>query len=178
VKDSEEGDLPQDELVLLEEKKKDPISKFFSDLKGDIQGLSQKSDDFFLKVKEDWNSEWQEFTDSWNNWIKDIKEKSPKYRRFKKLYSKMKEMDDRIKEIRADTQEIKLDISHVAFMIETLMEDISDIEDYMKENLGSDWKILKSSWQKCKIGEISKGEFVKIGLSKVGKKFAGIFLKV
>lgn len=46
MKDSEESDLPQDEIIPLEEKKKDPISQFFLDMKGDIQGFSQKSDEF------------------------------------------------------------------------------------------------------------------------------------
>jgi hypothetical protein len=62
-------------------------------------------------------------------------------------------------------------------MIEHLMEGHEDLEVYMKENLGSDWKVLKHSWKKCKKGDISKWEFAKIGLKKVGKKFAGIFIR-
>ncbi len=86
-------------------------------------------------------------------------------------------MDSTVTEIRDDTNEIKLNVSQVTFMIESMMGEISDIEGYMKENLGSDWKILKKSWKKYKDGEITRGEFVKIGLSKVGKKFAGIFFR-
>lgn len=178
MKDTEEKDLPHDESISIREEKKDPISQFFLDIKDEFQGFSVKSDDFYLNIKKDWQNDWQEFKDNWTNWIKDIKEKSPKYRRYKKLYNKMKDMESQISDIKADTIEIKLDISHVAFMIETLMEDISDIEGYMKKNLGSDWKIIKNSWKKCKKGEISKGEFVKIGLSKIGKGFASIFFRV
>ena len=138
MKDTEEKNLPQDENISIQEEKKDPISQFFLDIKDEFQGLSVKSDDFFLKVQKDWQNDWQEFKDSWTNWIKGIKEKSPKYRRYKKLYNKMKGMELQISDIKADTTEIKLDISHVAFMIENLMEDIGDIEGYMKENLGSD----------------------------------------
>ncbi|KKK43323.1 hypothetical protein LCGC14_0482060 [marine sediment metagenome] len=71
-----------------------------------------------------------------------------------------------------------MEIAEVATLIEQLIEGYDDIETYMKENLGSDWKVLKSSWQRCKEGEITKWEFAKIGLSKVGKRFAGIFIKV
>ncbi len=87
-------------------------------------------------------------------------------------------MESKLSKIREDTKEIKLDISQVSFMIEHHIEGIHDIEGYMKENLGSDWKIIKNSWQRCKDGEISKGEFIKTGLSKIGKKFAGIFFRV
>lgn len=178
MKDTEDKNLPQDENISKQEEKKDPISQFFLDIKDEFQGLSVKSDDFFLKVQKDWENDWQEFKGSWTNWIKGIKEKGPKYRRYKKLYHKMKDMELQISDIKADTTEIKLDISHVAFMIENLMEDISDIESYMKKNLGSDWKIIKNAWKKCKKGEISKGEFIKIGLSKIGKGFASIFFKI
>lgn len=52
------------------------------------------------------------------------------------------------------------------------------VQEEKKENLGSDWKVLKNSWKRCKKGDINKWEFSKIGLSKIGKKFAGIFIKV
>ena len=51
-----------------------------------------------------------------------------------------------------------------------------EIESYMKANLGSDWNQLKNSWQEYKDGEISRGDFAKIALKKVGKKFLGIFV--
>ena len=86
-------------------------------------------------------------------------------------------MDSTMTEIKEGTTEIKLEISEVVAMIETMMEGINDIEEYMEKNLGSDWKILKKSWQQYKDGEITRGEFVKTGLSKVGKKFAGIFFR-
>ncbi|MFX0037251.1 MAG: hypothetical protein ACFE9I_16630 [Candidatus Hermodarchaeota archaeon] len=178
MKDSEESIIPQDDTKPLGEKKKDPISKFFLSIKEDFKGISKKSDNFFLEIQEDWKKNWQDFINSWNEWIKSIKEKSPKYRRFKKLYNKMKEMESKIKDIKSDTQEIKLKIDDVATIIEHLMENINDIEGYMKENLGSDWKVVKNAWKKCKNGDISKGEFIKIGLSKIGKKFAGIFFRV
>jgi len=171
-------DSTQSNITETEEKKRDPISQFFLDMKDDIESFSEKSGDFFLNIKQDMKKDWEDIKTSWNDMKKSIKEKDPKYKRFKKLYSKLKKMESELTEIKEDTKEIKLDISQVSFMIEHLMENISDIEGYMKKNLGSDWKIIKNSWQRCKEGEISKGEFVKIGLSKIGKKFAGIFLRV
>ena len=178
MKDTEEKNPAQDENFSIQEEKKDPISQFFLDIKDDIQGFSEKSGEFFIEVKKDVDTDWQKFKDSWKKMIKKIKNLDPKYRRLTKLYHKLKEMDSTVSEIKEDTKEIKLEISEVAVMIEQLMEGHEDLEGYMKENLGSDWKILKNSWQKCKEGEISKWEFAKVGLSKVGKRFAGIFFKV
>ncbi len=175
MKNSEDNGSAQDDLILLDEKKKDPISRFFQGLKVDIQDFSDESEEYFISIKKDVEKDWGIFKTSWKNMIKNIKKMDPRYNRFKKLYNKLREMESTVSEIKDDTKEIKLDISQVTFMIENLMGDIKDVEGYMKENLGSDWKILKNSWQKCKSGEISKGQFIKIGLSKIGKKFAGIF---
>ena len=178
MKKSEEREIPQDDMVLLQEEKKDPISQFFIELKNDIDGFTEESGEYFINVKKEVVSDWQKFKLSWKNMIKKFKKLDPKYTRFKKLYKKIREVESTVSEIKEDTTQIKLDISEVAMMIEHNMEGIKDVEDYMKENLGSDWKVLKNSWQSCKKGEISKWEFAKIGLSKVGKKFAGIFIRV
>ncbi|MFW9896545.1 MAG: hypothetical protein ACFFD7_12135 [Candidatus Thorarchaeota archaeon] len=129
-------------------------------------------------IKKQVVSDWQQFKLWWKNIFENLKNLDPKYKRFKKLYEKMKAVELKISEIKEDTAKIKLEISEVALMIEQLMEGHEDLEKYMKENLGSDWKILKNHWKRCKKGEISKWEFAKIGLSKVGKNFAGIFIKV
>ncbi len=56
------------------------------------------------------------------------------------------------------------------------MDRIEDVESYIKEKLGSDWNQLQHNWQEYKEGEISRGEFVKAALKKVGKRFLGIFI--
>lgn len=178
MKNSDDEQIPHDEIVLVQEEKQDPVMQFFQDIKDDIQGFSEKSGEFFLEVKKDVDTDWQKFKNSWKNMIRKLKNLDPKYRRLTKLYHKLKEMDSTVSEIKEDTKEIRLEISEVATMIEELMKGYEDLEGYMKENLGSDWKVLKYSWQKCKEGEISKWEFAKIGLSKVGKRFASIFIKV
>ena len=152
--------LSQKQVDLPKKKKKDPVGQFF------------------LSVKKDFNKSLQKIKASWDKMIKNIKENDPKRKRFRRLYGKLEEMEGQLSEIKDDTKVIKLKIDDVAEVIDRLMEGMADIEGYMKENLGSDWKILKNSWKKCKKGEISKKEFIKIGLSKIGKKFASIFFMV
>ncbi len=178
MNDSEDDKLPQDDLILLEEKKKSPIGQFFQEFKEEIEVFSKDSGEFFLKIKKDVDEDWGKFKTSWQRMIKKVKNLDPKYKRLTKLYEKVKQMDSTMLKIKEDTTEIKLEISEVVVMIETMMEGITDIEGFMEKNLGSDWKILKKAWQKYKAGEITRGEFIKTGLSKVGKKFAGIFFKV
>ena len=152
--------LSQNQIDLPKKKKKDPVGQFF------------------LSVKKDFNKGLKKIKASWGKMIKNIKENDPKRKRFRRLYGKLEEMEGQLSEIKDDTKVIKLKIDDVAEVIDKLMEGMADIEGYMKENLGSDWKILKNSWKKCKKGEISKKEFIKIGLSKIGKKFASIFFMV
>ncbi|KKL81492.1 hypothetical protein LCGC14_1994210 [marine sediment metagenome] len=177
MKDSEDGNLPQDDLILLEEKKKGPIDQFFQEFKEEIEVFSKDSGEFFIKIKKDVDADWGKFKTWKKNMIKKVKNLDPKYKRLTKLYKRVKLMDSTMAEIKEDTTEIKLEISEVVAMIETMMEGIGDIEEYMEKNLGSDWKILKKAWLKYKAGEITRGEFVKTGLSKVGKKFANIFFR-
>jgi len=177
MKNSEDDNLPQDDLILLEEKKKGPFGQFFQEFKEDIEVFSKDSGEFFFKIKKDVDEDWGKFKTSWKNMIKKVKNLDPKYKRLNKLYAKLKQMDSTMAEIKEDTTEIKLEISEIVVMIESMMEGINDIEGFMEKNLGSDWKILKKAWQKYKAGEITRGEFIKTGLSKVGKKFAGIFFK-
>jgi len=180
-KDSKNKEIPQEDTVLVQEEKKDPITKFFSDsfteIKNSIDSLTENKGEYSLNIKKEKISGWEKFKLSWKNIIEDFKDLSPRYKRFKKLYNKIKAVELKVSEIKEDTTQIKLEISEVATMIEHLMEGHENLETYMKENLGSDWKVLKNSWKKCKKGEISKWQFSKIGLSKVGKKFAGIFIR-
>ena len=115
---------------------------------------------------------------SWNKTLKKMKESDPKYKRYKKLYNKLEKMENKLTKIHDDTTEIKFKIDEISIVIEHLMGEIADIEEYMKKNLGSDWLKIKNAWQFCKSGEISKSEFIKISLSKIGKRFASIFIKV
>jgi hypothetical protein len=157
---SNDNGITQEQVDVPKKKKKDPVGQFF------------------LRVKKDFNKDLKKIKVSWDKMIKNLKENSPKRIRFRKLYGKLEEMEEQISEIKDDTTEIKLKIEDVADIINKLMEGIGDIEVYMKKNLGSDWKIIKNTWKQCKNGEISKKEFIKISLSKIGKRFASIFISV
>ncbi len=176
MKDSEDEEVTQPGPVLVEKKKKSPIKQFFLDIRDGIQGFSEMSGNFVIKVKKDFAISLENLKVSWKRMLKNMKESDPKYRRFKKLYTKLEKMESKLAEIHDDTREIKLKVSQVVFMIEYLMDDIKDIEEYMKKNLGSDWLIIKDSWRRVKSGEISKKEFIKTSLLKLGKRFVGIFV--
>ncbi len=176
---SKNDDPAQEDIVILRKKKKrNPFSQFFLDLKKGFKGFSEKSGEFFVEVDKNFQNNLKKIKASWKKMMKNIKESDPKYKRYKKLSIKLEKMEYKLSNIKDDTTEIKLELSLVISMIETIMETMSDIEDYMKENLGSDWKILKNAWQRCKDGEISKAEFIKTGLTKIGKKFASIFIRL
>ena len=176
MKNSENEDVTQPATVAVEKKKKSPFRQFFSDIKDGIQGFSEMSGNFVIKVKKDFAIGLENLKASWKRMLQNMRESDPKYRRFKKLYTKLEKMETKISEIHDDTKEIKLKVSQVVFMIEYLMDDIKDIEEYMRKNLGSDWLIIKDSWKRVKSGEISKKQFIKTSLLKLGKKFVGIFV--
>ena len=79
-------------------------------------------------------------------------------------------------QIKEDTSKIKLDIQTVSFILEYQMDRIDDVENYMKENLGNDWLQIKNLWSEYKEGDMTRGEFTKAALKKLGKKFLGIFV--
>jgi len=79
-------------------------------------------------------------------------------------------------QIKEDTSKIVLEVEWVVILLERQMTRIKDVETYMMTNLGSDWSQLKQKWQEFKQGDISRGEFIKVGLRKLGKKFLGIFV--
>jgi hypothetical protein len=151
---------PQEQVEISKKKKKDPVGQFF------------------LTVKKDFKQGMDNIKASWDRMIKNIRENDPKRKRFRKLYGKLEEMETQLAEIKDDTGDIRLKIDDVADIVHKLMEEMNDVEGYMKDNLGSDWKIIKNSWKRCKKGEISKKEFIKIGLNKVGKRFASIFINM
>ncbi len=105
------------------------------------------------------------------------------YRQHKKLEKELKKIEESLEKTHELTSQIKDDISKIILEVEWVvillgrqMARIDDVEAYMKDNLGSDWNQLKNSWQECKEGEISRGEFTKLALKKLGKIFLSIFV--
>jgi hypothetical protein len=107
------------------------------------------------------------------------------YRQNKKLKKQLREIEmsvdktqDLATQIKGDTETIMLDVKIVVFMVESQMEKIENLEDYMMGNLGSDWNQIKNNWSMYKDGEITRSDFVKVALRKLGKNFLGIFVNV
>lgn len=105
------------------------------------------------------------------------------YKQHKRLEKKMKELEVSLEktteltdQIKEDTSKIVLEVEWVVILLGRQMTRIKDVETYMMTNLGSDWSQLKQKWQEFKQGDISRGEFIKVGLRKLGKKFLGIFV--
>jgi hypothetical protein len=105
------------------------------------------------------------------------------YREHRKLERKLEKIETSLTkthelagQIKEDTSKIKLDIEAVSVILEYQMDRIDDVEEYMKENLGNDWVQIKYLWSEYKEGDITRGEFTKAALKKLGKGFLGIFV--
>jgi len=110
--------------------------------------------------------------------------KDPHFQLTKQIYQKYIELEEKLDKIEETTEAIKtdtlcilIDVSQIAKMIEIAIDDITNIEEYMKQYLGSDWQKIKHHWQKYKDGEITKNEFVKLCLKSVGLRFVNIFIR-
>lgn len=124
----------------------------------------------------------QEFSKRKKNLKKRMED--PHFQLTQKLYEEYKKLEHKINKIETTTDAIKdvttcilIDINQIAHLIEIAIDDITNIEEYMKSYLGSDWQKIKHCWQKYKSGEISKAEFVKFSLKSVGVKFLRIFIR-
>lgn len=94
----------------------------------------------------------------------------------KSLEDSLNKTHELTSQIKEDTSKIIVDVEWVHILIERQMMLIKDVETHMKDNLGSDWNQLKSKWEEYKVGDISRGDFVKLALKKLGKRFLGIFV--
>ena len=112
------------------------------------------------------------------------KVKDPHFRLTKQMYQKYIELEEKLDRIESTTEAIKgdtfcilIDVTQIAKMIELAIDDITNIEEYMKTYLGSDWQKIKHHWQQYKDGEITKNDFVKLCLKSVGLRFVNIFIR-
>lgn len=125
--------------------------------------------------------------------LKKIRRKTPAERQYelsKKIYREHRKLEKQLEKIDAaltktheltgqikeDTSKIKLDIETVSVILEYQMDRIDDVENYMKDNLGTDWLQIKNLWSEYKEGDMTRGEFTKAALKKLGKNFLGIFV--
>lgn len=147
------------------------IRERLADLFQDIQ----KSDDFNDVLMESSNIKKKKLKK---------KNKDPHFQLTKQIYQKYIELEEKLDQIASTTESIKddtfmilIDVSQLAKMIEVAIDDITNIEEYMKAYLGSDWQKIKHSWEKYKDKEITKSEFVKSCLKSVGLRFVNIFIR-
>ncbi|MHA2127604.1 MAG: hypothetical protein ACW99E_20075 [Promethearchaeota archaeon] len=182
MKESEDNMRPQDDLFLVEEKE-DAINQFIQAMKnqkveisevvseevGDKGEIIKTGKRFSLKLRKGHEGSKKKLNESWNNMVKKVKSLSPSFQRYRKIIN-------RLDGIKSDTEEIKVDIDQLSFLIVQLMDKQEHLEDYLKENLGSDWKKFQYTYQKYQDGEISKWDLAKAGVSKLGKLFINIFI--
>jgi hypothetical protein len=70
------------------------------------------------------------------------------------------------------------DFKKEIFDLEAELDKIMDLEQFLKENLSTDWEKIKRSLEAYKAGELSKKMFIDIALKNVGRdKFIQIFRK-
>ena len=173
--------------------KKGEFSIFVDKVNDDLDEFYVKSDEVFQKLRKIINKAFKNIRAFFKVQKKEKDGEKEKgkfrekiYQQNLKLEKKLKKISKRIKmtntlagEIKDDTSRIVLQLDEVAIILDHQMEaigKIEEIESYMKANLGSDWNQLKHNWQEYKDGEITRGDFAKIALKKVGKKFLGIFV--
>jgi len=176
-----------------EEFKKSEFSIFVDQMSDGLDVFYVKSDEVFQKLKRAINKTFQNIKSFFKGpkKEKDVEKEQDKirdkiYQQNLRLEKKLEKISKSIKktkslagEIKEDTSRIVLKMDEVVLILEHQMEAIGKIEEieiYMKENLGSDWLHIKNNWRKYKEGEITRGEFAKIALKKLGKKFLGIFV--
>jgi len=176
-----------------EEFKKSEFSIFVDQVNDGIDVFYVKSDEFFKKLRKAINKTFQNIRSFFkvSKKEKDVEKKQNKIRdkiyqqnlrlekRLQKIAKSIKKTKSLAGEIKEDTSRIVLQMDEVVSILELQMETIGKIEDieiHMKKHLGSDWSQLKYSWQEHKDGKITRGDFAKLALKKLGKKFLGVFV--
>lgn len=165
-----------------------------------MEKVSDNVDVFYVKSEE----MFQKIAKLINQWLNVIRSKfkgvfkkksveSQQIKLSKKLYKQQQDLEKSLRKIEAtmektselteqikeDTSTIVLKIDQVVFILEHQMNTIgriSEIEEYMKSKLGSDWVQIQNFWGMYKEGEITRGDFIKKALKKLSKKFLGIFV--
>ena len=172
--------------------KKSDFIIFMEEMGNGIHKFYVKSGETFKKFRKSINNALKYFRFKFLNIFRDKSIEEEQYEITRNLYHQNKKLKRQLQkieesvektqtitsEIKGDTETIMLDIKLVVFMVESQMEKIENLEDYMMGNLGSDWNQIKNNWRMYKDGEITRGDFVKIALRKLGKNFLGIFVNV
>ncbi|MHA1149150.1 MAG: hypothetical protein ACTSR8_13000 [Promethearchaeota archaeon] len=187
--------------------KKGTENKFLNNMNYGFKDLAKKTSDFFNKTRETIEKPFKQLKkERWEKKVAKA-ENCLEVRALKKQVKDTKKvLDKKLKEIQSDTAQIKghttqilcdtsqitamlnlvIDkvdnieehISEIAPMLEKITVNIDNLEDFMREHLGSEWEKIKGAYQNFKDGAITRGELIGYGLKTIGKSFARIFLKI
>ena len=166
---------------------------FMDKVENDVDVFYVKSEEMFQKISRVINK-WIKFIASKFKGV--FKKKSVEVQQIKlskDLYKQQQELEKSLKKIEAtmektselteqikeDTSSIVLKIDQVVFILDHQMGTlgkVDKIEEYMIKNLGSDWTQIKNFWAMYREDEITRSDFIKKALKKIGKKFLGIFV--
>lgn len=196
MEDPEDLDASEEkaEIEGYHDLKKNDFSIQIEEEKDGKQTFYVKSEDFFQKVGTAFKNVIKYLRFKFKKVFSKKNTEEQHYKISKKLYNQQRRLEKKLKkveqtmektqelagQIKDDTSQIILDIETVVIILEYQMDRISnkmdEVEKYMRDNLGSDWLQIKNNWNKYRDGEISRGEFARLALKKLGKRFLGIFV--
>ena len=184
-----EGEL---ERINPQKFKKNDFTIFMEEMGDGFQKFYVKSGEVFKKFIKSMGNALKYFRFKFLNIFRNKSIEEEQYEITRSLYQQNKNLKRQLQEIektvekteslasqiKGDTETIMLDVKIVVFIVESQMEKIENLEDYMMGSLGSDWNQIKNNWSMYKEGEITRSDFVKVALRKLGKNFLGIFVNV
>lgn len=153
------------------------ISKEFKDGMHEFYVLGNSINNWFVSIG-NWFSNLTRRKKQLKSTKKTLNQTEKVEKKLKKIEEQLMKTMELTKEIKSDTSKIMLDVDLVIQILDVQMDRVVDIEEYMMENLGPDWLKIKNVWKEYKDGYITRGEFTKSALKKLGKSFLGIFVNV
>ena len=181
---------------LVEEKtpefKKSDFNIFMEEMGNGFHKFYIKSGETFKKFRKAIRNALKYFRFRFLNIFRDRSIEEEQYEMARKLYQQNKRLKRKLQgieksidktqdiasQIKDDTEKIVLKLDDVVIILENQMAKIDDVEAYMRKKLGTDWTQISNYWKEFKDGKITRGEFAKEALKKLGKNFLSIFINV
>ena len=172
--------------------KKSDFTIFMEEMGDGFHKFYVKSGEVFKKLIKSIDNALKNFKFKFLNVFRDKSIEEEQYEMTKKLYHQNKKLKRKMREIeksidktkdvaiqiKDDTEMIMLEVEYVISIVESQMAKIENLEDYMMRKLGSDFDQIKNNWNMYKEGEITRTDFVKVALKKLGKNFIGLFVNI
>jgi hypothetical protein len=177
--ESESQEFNRDEFSIQMEETKDGKQTFYVKSEEFFQKIGDAIKNainyFKFKFKKIFSKEYQE-EHHYNLSLKAYRQNKKLAKELKLIEESLERTHELASQIKDDTSKIVLDIEWVVILLDRQMARIDDLETYMKDNLGSDWTQLKHYWHEYREGDITRLDFTKEALKKLGKRFLGIFV--